>query len=293
MASIKDILDENGITYVGEGHHHARPGWVQVDCPFCGPGSGKYHLGLSLTTGAASCWRCGRQSTSRVLALLSGRPAAALRAQLEGAVLDTPEVRPAGTYKPPKGVGPLLPAHAAYARRRGFDAAILAQLWGVGGLGQTGRLAWRLFIPIHHHGKTVSWTTRAIKQDAKQRWVSAGHEQESVPHKSILYGADFARHAIIIHEGPTDVWATGPGAVATCGTGFTESQLRAMSRYAVRVVCFDGEPAAQRRARELANMLAPFPGTTNNVELETGKDPAEADPAEIAELRSTFLGDLA
>jgi len=119
--------------------------------------------------------------------------------------------------------------------------------------------------------------------------LSAGYEQEAVHHKTILYGADYARHAVIVHEGPTDVWATGPGAVATCGTGFTDAQVLALSRYAVRVACFDSSDAAQRRARELCDMLAPYPGETVRVVLETGDDPAEAHPEELAELRRTFL----
>lgn len=290
MASISDILDTAGIPHVGADHKHGRPGWVQVDCPWCGSDSGKFHLGISLTTGAASCWRCGKKNTAVALAQLCGCLVNAMRERLAGAIMDAPVVRKTGRLTVPAGVGDMLPGHRTYLTKRGFDADRIAALWGVRGIGQTARLAWRLFIPIYHHGEVVSWTTRSIKTGAVQRWVSAGYKEEAVHHKDLLYGADYAWHAIIIHEGPTDVWATGPGAVATCGTGFTEAQLLAMSRYACRVVCFDSEPAAQRRAQELANMLAPYPGTTHKVELETGKDPAEADPAEIAELRARFLG---
>lgn len=289
MATIRDILEAAGINYTGADHKHGRPGWLQVDCPWCGPGSGKFHLGISLSTGASSCWRCGKKNTARVLAELSGRPVATMRERLDGATMAAPIVRKTGRLVVPTGVGAMLPGHRTYLRRRGFDVAQVATLWGVRGIGQVGRLAWRLYIPIYHHGEVVSWTTRSIRPRVAQRWVSAGYEEESVHHKDILYGADYARHAIIVHEGPTDVWATGPGAVATCGTGFTTAQLLAMSRYAIRVVCFDNGSAAQRRARELANMLAPYPGATHRVELETGSDPAEAHPDEIAELRATFL----
>lgn len=289
MTTVIDILINRSIPHAGADHKHGRPGWVQVDCPWCGGGTGRMHLGISLSTGASACWRCGKHNTAQVLAMLTGEPRARMRDLLDDASMEAPVVRKTGTLIPPKGVVPMGRGHHAYLKRRGFDADEVARLWGVQGIANAAKMAWRLYIPITHHGEIVSWTTRSIKPRASQRWISAGYEEEAIHHKGILYGADYCRHAIIVHEGPTDVWATGPGAVATCGTGFTEAQLRAMARYPVRAVCFDNGPAAQRRARELADMLAPFPGTTHNVQLETGDDPPEADRAEIAELRARFL----
>lgn len=291
MVTIADILVEAGVPHAGADHKHGRPGWVQIDCPYCGTATGKFHMGINLSTGAAVCWRCGKHNTAKALSLACGKPAARLRALLDGVAYEAPVVRHTGTYKPPAGVGPMGPAHRAYLQRRGFDPDEIERLWGVQGTGQQGGpMAWRLYVPIYHHGAAVSWTARSIKPNTTQRWLSAAYEQEAVHHKDILYGADYCTHAAIIHEGPTDVWATGPGAVATCGTGYTTAQLKAMARYTVRVVCYDSSPAAQRRARELAGLLAPFPGTTHNVQLETGDDPADADPAEVEELRAAFLG---
>ena len=289
MLTVRDILIEYRVPFVEADHKHGRPGWVQIDCPQCGRSSGKYHLGISLSTGASSCWRCGRQNTATMLAAVTGATVRIMRERLDGVALEAPIVPKAGRLLPPAGIGPLGRAHRAYLAGRGYDPDIIAELWGVRGIGNAGRFSWRLYIPIHHHGEVVSWTTRSIKPNDEQRWMSAGAETEAVRHKDILYGADYAHHAIIIHEGPTDVWATGPGAVATCGTGFTEAQLKAMSRYTIRAVCFDRGRAAQRRAQELANMLSPFPGLTYNVELETGDDPGEADRAELRELRAKFL----
>lgn len=289
MAQIEHILEDMGVPHVGSEHKHGRPGWVQIDCPHCGPGTQKFHLGISLTTGAAACWRCGKQNTAKVLALSSGQTFRSIRQALDDATLVAAPIRPRGRLRCPKGIEPLGAAHRAYLQGRGFCPDTVATLWGVQGIGQTGRHRWRLFIPIQQHGRTVSWTTRSIQPQARARYMSAANEDEAVPHKELLYGADYARHAITIHEGPLDVWAVGPGAVATCGTGFTDSQLAAMARYPVRVVCFDAGTAAQRRARELADMLSVYPGETHNVQLETGEDPAEAERAEIKELREAFL----
>jgi len=289
MATIRDILIDHNIPHVGGEHHHGRPGWIQVDCPWCGTGTGSYHLGISLSTGAASCWRCGRQNTAAVLAALTGKARRSMRERIDGAVWEAPPVRHTGRLRLPSGRGPLLPGHTAYLAARGLDGATMATLWGVEGIGHAARLRWRLFIPIHHHGEIVSWTTRTVNPRDRQRYISASLEDEAIPHKRILYGADYARHAIVIHEGPIDVWATGPGAVATCGTAYTEAQLKAMARYPIRAVCYDTDPEAQRRARVLANALSVYPGTTHNVLLETGADAAAADPDEIAAVRRAFL----
>lgn len=290
--NIQDILIEFNVPHAGADHKHGRPGWVQVDCPSCGAGAGKFHLGISLSTGAAACWRCGKQNTARVLATLTGKPQRQMRERIDGAAMIEPPVKRTGKLVLPEGRMPMPEAHRAYLAKRGLDPDMVAETWGVEGLrmpyGKWRTLCWRLFIPFYHHGEIVSWTTRSVRKGG-QRYLSAAMDQEAIAHKSILYGADYATHAIIIHEGQIDVWATGPGAVATSGTAYTEAQLKAMARYPVRAVCFDSSPDAQERGRKLAHDLAAFPGTTDNVCLETGEDAADADPGELKELRDSYL----
>lgn len=288
MNTIRDILLDNNIPTAGQGDKHGRVGWIQIDCPLCAT-VGKFHLGISLTTGAANCWKCGRKNTAQILAMITGKTAPVMRERLENIQYTAPKVRKTGRLALPKGRGELLPGHRRYLEGRGYNIATVESLWGAQGIGQAACLKWRVFIPIHHHGEIVSWTTRSIRENDEQRYISASEDAESISHKTILYGADYARHAIVIHEGPLDVWATGPGAVATCGTAYTEAQLKAMSKYAIRAVCFDNEPAAQRRAKDLANALSVYPGTTHNIQLETGKDTGEAELAEVEEIRERFL----
>jgi len=130
----------------------------------------------------------------------------------------------------------------------------------------------------------VSWTTRTIGTGGS-KYVSAGLLEERVHHKTILYGADFAGLGIIVVEGPTSAWAVGPGAVATLGVKYTKWQVLAIGQYPRRTICFDSEPVAQKQAQRLALELQAFPGQTDVVELETGNDPAEADPEEVEQLR--------
>jgi hypothetical protein len=194
-----------------------------------------------------------------------------------------------GTLELPKGIVDLLPVHKKYLQRRGFDPDELARIWGVQGIGMAAKLSWRIFIPIHDdRGRVVSWTTRQLHNDGI-RYQSASNEQEEKNLKTLLYGEHLTRDVIVIVEGPMDAWAIGPGAVATLGIAYTQTQLCKLSRFTQRVVCFDATEDAQDRADALCAQLAAFPGSTENVCLETGDDPADADPAEIAELRQQFL----
>jgi hypothetical protein len=281
-----EILDELGAEYRTEGHEHCRPGWLQFDCPWCSRGWRHFRMGYNLARRYVNCWACGKHGLTDTVAELAQKP----RKAIAGLLADLPRERVvkerlSGRLELPAGVGPLQAPHYAYLARRGFDADVVARTWGVAGIGIAPRLGWRLFIPIVWRGEVVSWTTRSISDRTDRRYRSAKETQEKVPHKKILYGADLVRHAVIIHEGPIDVWRTGPGAVALMGTSFSQSQVRYLARYARRVVCFDSERAAQERARALCDALMVFPGTTQNVRLESGKDPAVASDNEINELR--------
>jgi hypothetical protein len=245
-----------------------------------------------LSSGVWTCWYCGRHRPAETLSLLSGRD---VRECID-LLGDTERRRKAleriarGRVKPPPDVGPLQSAHRDYLASRGFDPDEIAAVWGVRGIGLGGgRLAWHLFIPITVGGETLSWTTRSINPKQSRRYHGAAPDEEAWPAKKLLYGEDLAAHAVAVVEGPASAWAFGPGAVATLGTGYTPTQVARVARFPVRVVCFDAEPAAQRRADALCRQLECFPGSTKRAVLETGKDPAEARSSEVRRLRETVL----
>jgi len=271
-----DILDELGIPYEA-----GREGWLDLHCCWCN----RPYLGYNLAHGYFSCWKCGFHHVNETLAEFSGQNYHKIKGYLN--TLD----RPISQREPvarkslvvPLGVRDMLPIHRAYLKRRKLPAGRIERLWGVKGIGLASRLAWRLFIPIHYRGQVVSWTTRAI-HDSGARYVSASATEESLPHKKLLYGEDYVRHGIICVEGPIDAWAIGPGAVATLGTGFSTEQVHKISKYPLRVVCFDSERGAQDRAHQLVDQLSGFPGRTLNVKLDA-KDAADASPKELKALR--------
>lgn len=285
-----DILKQYNVPTAPPGHHHTRSGWDQFDCPYCGPGARVWHMGHNNATGACACWRCGPHSRTEVLVLVTGASWGTIKkligdVQLDRNAPNRPRAR--GKLELPGGIGPMARPHRRYLAKRGFDPDEIEELWGVGGIGIASRNAWRLFIPIHHRGEIVSFTTRTIG-DKGLRYVSASPDEEVLEHKRVLYGEDFVRHGIVVCEGPTGPWRIGPGATATLGVGYTHAQLLAISRRLVRAVCFDPEPEAQRRARELCDALSAFPGDTYNIVLDS-EDSGAASRREVRRIRRHFL----
>jgi DNA primase len=154
----------------------------------------------------------------------------------------------------------------------------------------TSRLPWSLFLPVSRHGQAVSWTTRAVGKGASRRYISADHSEEALPIKSLLYGEDYCRSAVIVVEGPMDAIRVGSGAVATFGLNVSPAQVARLAGFPLRAVCFDNEQRAQRVAERLCSDLSAFPGETVRVQLESGDDPGSADEEELDELRKMFLG---
>lgn len=280
--NIQDLLREWRVPFVEAGGRHTREGWIGTDCPQCGPGSNKFHLGFNLAGRYFFCWRCGWLPSRKVLELWRVPP--------EGIALFG-ETRPirydkrvvAGRLKEPEGRGALGTFHKTYLKRRGFDPEELERIWGLEGLGPWAlRLAWRIYIPIHHRGQRVSWTARAIGKNVQPRYISAAPAEEAVPHKSLIYGLDYCRDSIIVVEGPTDVWRIGPGAGALLGSAYTPAQVKLISQIPRRFILLDRD--AGRVAKRLAGELGVFPGRTVLLESRA-EDPGTLGDRELARLR--------
>lgn len=288
-----ELFEEHRIPYRQEGeHHHATADWVSIDCPMCSPNSGRFRAAFNLSKGSFSCWSCGKANPVHMLADLLHIP----RSKAYGLLRDAlpafaNTMRQAadacGQYTPPKGRADLPEQHRAYLQKRGFDPDEIMKIWGVSGIGIHARLPWRLLLPVYdRYGREASWTTRSISDSVESRYINARPQEEKLPLKSLLYGSHLVRHAMIICEGPIDAWSIGPGAVATFGVVFTEEQFAQIAQVPIRIVCYDAEGSGQKKAKQLCRQLSAHPGTTENVRLETGKDPNEADYTEIQQLRS-------
>lgn len=292
--SIRDVLRSFSIPWKENGESSlVSSGWVGLECPRCGKGTGKCGLGIHVNSLATNCWKCGRFNLVEALSLISDQTFGDIRALLDDLAPEPTQALTKGKLEIPAHCTDLLPCHRKYLQGRGFDPDEIAQKWGVAGIGPNGGLyKFRLFIPVHNvRGKVVSWTTRAIGCVRHgERYRGASRAQSEVPRGELLYGEQHVRHAAICCEGPFDAMRIGYGAVATAGVGYSRAQILKLSKIPVRCVCFDREPAAQKRARDLAKQLAAFPGETTVIQL-SGKDPADSPLEEIRELRRLVLGD--
>jgi hypothetical protein len=286
---LRDFLSEHNIEFREVGtHHHTREGWINIDCPRCGSSSGKFHLGINLEGFYANCWRCGSVSVFEIIKELTGVSFTDTKDLQK--TRTKPLERKYGRLKVPPGLTDLTPRATRYLESRGFSPRKIIPLWRIKSTPNIGRLSYRIWIPIIFQGEVVSWTTRAtVEGEGIVRYISAQPGEEKLPHRELLYGEDFVRHAIVVVEGPLDVWKFGPGGVATFGTGYSSTQLLRMSRYPVRTICFDMDSPGRKKADKLVKELQKFPGVTNLVELETGKDLGSCDKAEIREIRRKFL----
>lgn len=285
-----DLLDQLEIPFKDKGHEHCRPGWVQLDCPYCSPGWEHWRLGYNIRYGYLNCWTCGGKRIVDTLCELAPKLSPGEAHRLLKKVDEVDELSPRehrtrpGRLQLPKSVVDLTPQdarkHWSYLRQRfpHHDVMDIIKLWNVQAIRQTTQYSWRLFIPITIAGEVVSWTTRSISDRPQKRYINAPGDHEKVSAKSVLYGADRAGPGIVICEGPLDAWAIGPGGTAIMGLTYSQAQIEQMARHPFRVIWFDGERAAQRRARKLADDLSQFEGETSVLTFsEKVKDAASAD----------------
>lgn len=283
----REVLGDCGIEPCTEGPK-CRQGWINFFCPFC---QRDPYMGFNISTGHTHCWNCGYHSLYDVLVELTGLPKNKCYELMKGIARneELPVYKKKGVLKIPPGLGPLLPVHRDYIRSRGFLPSKMVSLWEPQGIGVAGgNLKWRIWLPVHYRGEIVSWTTRAVGENVKLRYLSASAEESAIPIEDLLYGIDYVCNSVVLVEGPMDVWKIGPGAAALLGMRVSPAQLEQLSRIPNRTICFDREPEAQRRALKLADDLAVLPGTTRRVILDA-KDAGSADRGEVELLRKEFL----
>lgn len=291
--NIRDILRHLKIPFKEHGESPlVTAGWVGITCYWCDRGLGNTGLGIHTQKLSTTCWRCGPHNLVEALSLISEQPYGAIKALLGGLVPESPTTpKKLGKLELPPGIGPLLAPHRRYLQRRGFDPDELAEKWGIKGIGPcAGKYSWRIFLPIYGpDGTTVSWTTRAIGDVPHgDRYRGASREQSAIPRGEVLFGEHLAKHAVVVVEGPFGAIWGGPGFVCTAGVGFSRAQILRISKHSVRCILFDNEPAAQRRARSLANQLACFSGETHIIQT-SGSDPDTSPLSERDEIRSLYL----
>lgn len=183
-----------------------------------------------------------------------------------------------------------LPPHARkYIEKRQFDPDRLINDYGLRWGGIVGDFAYRIIIPLYNkEGELVSYQGRFIGTDKSiPRYKTLAIEKSLVDPKSILFNEQKVKgHTVYLCEGFFNVVRWGEDAVASLGTSFTESQVRALAQYDRVVILFDSEVQAQGRARKLASRVSSMGTKVEVIDLELEeRDIAQCTDEEIREFR--------
>lgn len=288
---IVQLYQDYNIPHQTEGHKHCRPGWVNVECPFC-TGNPGLHLGATLDGSTFYCWRCGWHAPSKAIATLlkiREEQAKILIRQYLGIITQTVETKRkvhAKSHKWPTDTGPLQLQHIRYLERRKFDPEQLMNDWNLQGTGPVSRLdslnySHRVLAPVIWNGEEVTFQARDITNKHPLKYMACPEEREIMKHKHLIYGRQdkWTRTGICV-EGITDVWRVGFNGFCTFGIKYTSQQLRLIAGIFDRVfVWYDDEPQAIENARALSADLE-FRGLETKV-ITTKGDPGGTEQSEV------------
>lgn len=236
-------------------------GWVGLKCPFCGDHSD--HMGLLLSVGAFSCWRCGKKGTVATISRLLGVPKSdATRIYAEYLVNRLVHSSFDRSRKKASATQVILPGsdftklELKYLKERMLLSR--AEQYNLRSGGISGDWAFRIVIPIKLNGMIISATGRyIIDEEGVLRYKTLSHEHEVVHHKhTFLAIDDVPSDTIVVLEGPIDAMRGGPGFVSGFGITLMEEQIAILSRYSHVIFMFDNEDQAQKQAHRYAEDLA-------------------------------------
>lgn len=291
--TFEEFLEDNGVECGTEGNKHCHYGWINFDCPYCSPDTGYWRMGYNLERAYCYCWVCAYHRLDNVISKIRGtrHGTAGIIDHLDMPFPDAKQKHlNRKPFQRPSFVNAMGRIHRHYLLERGIDPKKASILWALRGIGANApkRLAWRIYIPIYYEGMEISYTARSVADNCADadRYRTAEIDEETIPHKQVLFGEDLVTGSTIaVLEGPLDVVKVGPPCVATFGLGYSREQLLRIGRYPRRFICMDNQSHAQERARQMVDELSVFPGETFNVVLDSGKDPGDISKKELNQFR--------
>lgn len=144
----------------------------------------------------------------------------------------------------------------------------------------------RLLIPQVRGRKAVSWQARSLVEGVRCKYMSPS----GFPKNAMLYNMDEAKYhrTVVVHEGCTDCWRTGPAAMALFGKSLSEGQLAVMELFwrawGRCAIVLDPGAAERKAARRIARNLREseaFPEGVAVIDLDEGADPGDMDDGEV------------
>lgn len=286
---VLEVLDELGIDY-SESGKNIGSGWVGItECPWCGDTGN--HLGVNLDHKGISCFKCGQ--TGSLLTYLSNvvgfRKAnntiqSMLPRELTIRLQDVYQSNVEIVKLPIMAKEGLLPPHAQYLRKRGFDPDYLSKTFHLHSVGPVGDFPNCIILPIYIRRKLVTFTSIHIGKYIEDRYIHCSKEKSIAHTKELLYMEERAKNTIYPCEGIFDAWRLGLGAVPLWGTKFTQAQVKALSKYQRIVIVGDGDNSGYKFNRKLSAELAPY-AEVKYIDLPEGVDPDDLTKEEIAYIK--------
>jgi len=293
---IQDWLDSKGISYRTTGVDIS-PGWVGISCPFCPDGDHAFHLGIHLSGGGISCWRCSAKGTILKLVMKIEKVgldrAREVLKKHQMYLSKTLSEEPQGGYNqfsPPNTVE-LLHEHEMYLLNRHFDPEALKNKYKIASFPPVGDFKHRVYIPVILNHKEVSYLGRDFTDIQNEKYKNCPNEKSAIPIKSTLYNIDRATDTVIITEGVTDVWRIGDGCVATFGKQFTFEQIGMIANRKIQrtFVFYDSDALGQ--ADKLAYSLRHIVSKTEILSITCG-DPADMTQDDVKCLRKDIFSKI-
>lgn len=270
------LFQSMGLEYKTSGKN-VSAGWINIKCNSCMDHG--HHLGVNLKSKMYSCWIC--RDSGSIFSLIkkitkkSNKEVFDILRPFLGKIVHDNYTKPT-TKKSQKVVLPTfsmdkpLKIHANYLKERGFDHKFLETVFGIKYTGQISKyksservidFKFRIIIPIYINGVLVNFTARDVSGCSDERYKNCPNDDALISTKDSIYGYDSIRgDTVVLVEGPTDVWALGPGALGIFGLKYTENQIKLLYGKELRkcIIFLDNEPTAQKIAKKLAREIGSF-----------------------------------
>lgn len=297
MFDAEQLCIDYSIEFWTEGKN-TRPGWIQIQCPFCDDDSN--HGGINTDKSYYNCWKCGFHPLPRVLQeVLSIRLKTALELIAQYSqnkirdYLNDKKEKPINTFlELPPGTTDLFMEAKKYLKSRNFDWQRLEHYWDLKATKFTGPYKFRIIAPIYVNERLISFQGRDYTGKQELRYKTCPIEKEIIHHKDIVYGIDLVQNKkAILVEGITDAWRLGPGAVATFGTSYKTAQINFIAENINELfMLYDPEEDAQKRGEKLSLELSALGVKVEMVDTGLNCDPGDMNQNESDYLRQDLLG---
>jgi hypothetical protein len=293
--NIKELLDKHGVQWFSEGTKNVSHGWIGLKCPVCGDNS--CHLGVNLSTGKTTCFRCGKKNLAWILHLILHCTYSQAKTYVKKLGFDENASEKfqeeltgdrEAFDKLFSSFSTTLPSqHYDYLASRKFDVEHVAKKYQLRATSNSGKYKFRVIAPIFYQNQIVNFVGRDITNTAEQRYKFCPNSISIMRREKVVYNLHTIRDRFVVVEGAPGVWRCEDGFVATFGTMFSLDQVLLLVKTGAKraFTCYDPEPKAQERAKLLALSLLAFFPEVINIDLGEGVYPDELTSSDVIALR--------